>query len=53
MRSLGVFLMLTALVLLMAMVVGTMIPGLGVSLLSYGLLFAGVYCFTAGVIRQR
>ena len=53
MRSLGVLLMLTALVMLMAMVVGTMTPGLGASLLSYGLLFAGVFCFTAGVIRQR
>lgn len=53
MRSFGVLLMLIALVLLMAMVVGTIAPGLGASLLSYGLLLAGAFCFAAGVIRKR
>ncbi|TDT44266.1 hypothetical protein DES49_0367 [Halospina denitrificans] len=53
MRTLGLLLMLSALAMLMAMVVGTIDPELWQSLLSYGLLFAGVFCFTAGVIRNH
>lgn len=53
MRVLGVLLMLVALVLLMAMVVGTMAPGLATSLLSYGLMIVGVFCFAAGVMGRR
>ncbi len=45
--------MILALALLLAMVVDVVPPGLLVSLASYGLLFAGVFCFTAGVIRRR
>lgn len=53
MRSLGVLLMAVALAMLMAMVVGVMSPGLGASFLSYGLLLAGVFCFSAGVMKHR
>lgn len=53
MRSLGLILMLAALALLMAMVVGVWAPGLILSLLSYALLFAGVFLFAAGVIRNQ
>lgn len=53
MRGLGLVFMIAALAMLMAMVVGTIAPGLMLSMLSYGLLFAGVFCFAAGVIRQR
>ena len=53
MRGLGLVFMIAALAMLMAMVVGTIAPGLILSMLSYGFLFVGVFCFTAGVIRQR
>ena len=53
MRTLGIGLMACALAMLMAMVVGAIHPELWQSLLSYGLLFAGVFCFTAGVIRHH
>jgi len=53
MRGLGLLLMITALAMLMAMVVGTIAPGLALSMLSYALLFAGVFCFAAGVMRRR
>lgn len=45
--------MLSGLGLLLSMVVGTTGTGLGLSLVSYGLLFAGVFCYTAGVLRRR
>ena len=49
----GALAMLAALALLMAMVVGVLEPGLGLSFLSYALLFLGVFLFAAGVIRRR
>lgn len=49
----GLVLMLSGLGLLLSMVVGTTGTGLGLSLVSYGLLFAGVFCYTAGVLRRR
>ena len=53
MRVIGVLLMLVALAPLLAMVSGGLAPSLVLSLVAYGLLFAGVFCFTAGVIRRR
>lgn len=53
MRGMGVVLMLAALASLLAMVAGALAPSLVVSLGAYGLLFAGVFCFTAGVVRNR
>ncbi|MDX1588052.1 MAG: hypothetical protein R3296_03875 [Oleiphilaceae bacterium] len=49
----GVLLMLSGLGMLLAMVVGRWQPGLLLSLLSYGLLFAGVFCYATGVISRR
>lgn len=49
----GVLLMLAGLGVLLAMVVGSTAPSLALSVLSYGILFVGVFCFTAGVMRQR
>lgn len=53
MRITGALLMLVALAPLLAMVSGGLAPSLVFSLLAYGLLFAGVFCFTAGVLRNR
>ena len=53
MRTAGALIMLAALALLMAMVVGAIEPGLVLSFLSYALLFVGVFLFAAGVIRRR
>ena len=53
MRVIGVLLMLAALAPLLAMVSGGLAPSVVLSLVAYGLLFAGVFCFTAGVLRNR
>ncbi|WP_192497348.1 hypothetical protein [Halospina sp. K52047b] len=53
MRGIGVLLMFAALAPLLAMVSGGLEPSLGLSLVAYGTLFAGVFCFTAGVLRNR
>ncbi|MEQ6886397.1 hypothetical protein [Salicola sp. Rm-C-2C1-2] len=53
MRAVGLLLMLAALAPLLAMVSGGMAPSLVLSLLAYAVLFAGVFCFTAGVVRSR
>ena len=53
MRTLGLIFMLAALAVLMAMVAGAWTPGLVLSLLSYCLLFVGVFLFAAGVIRRK
>ncbi|MFO7787678.1 MAG: hypothetical protein R6W87_07910 [Halospina sp.] len=45
--------MVTALAPLLAMVSGGLEPSLVFSLVAYGMLFAGVFCFTAGVLRNR
>ena len=52
MKTLGLSCMVLAVSLLLAMVVGAFGSSLAVSLLSYGLMFVGVFCFTAGVIRR-
>ncbi len=53
MRAIGILLMLSALAPLLAMVSGGLAPSVLLSLLAYGALFAGVFCYTAGVIRRR
>jgi hypothetical protein len=44
--------MLSALAPLLAMVSGGLPPSVVLSLVAYGMLFAGVFCFTAGVLRR-
>ncbi len=53
MRGIGVLLMLAALAPLLAMVSGGLAPSVVLSLVAYAMLFAGVFCFTAGVLRRR
>jgi len=51
-RGLGLLFMLAGLAPLLAMVVGVFSASLALSIISYGLLFVGVFCFAAGVMRR-
>lgn len=53
MRGIGVLLMLVALAPLLAMVSSGLESSLLLSLGAYAMLLAGVFCFTAGVLRKR
>lgn len=49
----GLTLMAVAMALLLAMVVSALPPGVVLCLISYAIIFAGVFCFAAGVLRRR